>query len=178
MSTAGTEKTLTVDANVFNYYCQWTVSCSLPQDLQVLKIKDFCSCVLKSYPIAMNKFIRDEYARLVSLKFFGLWYKTQLSQGLVIEVKGRVLSNNIKAALRDNYKFNCRSRRHGRDKKYLETCLNTILKFLVTEDSDFFLPHKSRKPGRSMDRFLNKKLGISVAGIDRCCDKLLREPGE
>lgn len=173
MSTAGTEKALTVDANVFNYYLQWTERRSLPQSLQVQRIEDFCSCVLKSYRIAMNDFIRTKYEQMVNGKRFMLWYKTQLSRELVIEVNLCQLPDNIRAALR-NYGFDSRSPEHAEDTKFLRTCLNTILKFLVTEDFHFFLPHKSRKPGRSMDCFLSKKLGISVVRIDGCCDKLLR----
>lgn len=176
MATAGGEKALTVDANVFQLCVKWQAGFSLSPREKII-LKDFCPCIFESYSIAMNPFIEGEYRALVGPKTYGLWYKTRVEDNLMITVKLGVLPNNIVKSLEDRYGFYCRSA-HAKDAKYLRTCLNTTFKFLVTEDGHFFLPHRSRPRRPSMDYFVYEKLGVSVVRIDGCCAELLGKSGE
>ncbi len=174
-----TEKTITVDANVFSLYFQWKEESNLSAHEKIM-LKDFCPCIMELYPIAMNDFIKSEYRALVNSKRFGLWYKVRLQKRppLVKEVEKKLLSSSVKNALRSNYSFHCRSYNHGKDAKYIETCLNTIRKLLVTEDFHFYRPHNSGRKRRSMDSFLKQQLGISIVKIDGCSDELLGNLGK
>lgn len=169
MAVAGTEKTLTVDANVVQYYFHFISGLSLPQGLRVQRLKDFCVSVLKKYPIAINEFIRTEYEELVDLEFIKTWLAKRLQKNLAVYVDCVSLPSNVRACLRNDYGFDCRSR----DARYLETCLNTILKHLVTENTQHFhRPHRSRRR-RPMNAFLQHELCLFVSTIDRCCSLLL-----
>lgn len=169
MAVAGTDKTLTVDANVVQYSFLFINQHSLPQGLTVRRIKDFCHSVLNKYPLAINKFIRIEYEQLVGLEPTKNWLTKRLQKGLAIDVDCLPLPNEIKNCLRDDYGFDCRSR----DARYLQTCLNTVFKHLVTENIKHFgRPHRA-KGRRPMCTFLQHKLCISIYTIDECCRILL-----
>lgn len=168
MAVAGTEKTLTIDANVVKYYFLFIEKHSLPQGLRVQRITDFSTCILDKYPIAINKFIKNEYAQLVGPEPVKNWLKTRFQGNLAIEVICCPLPRNIKTRLRDDYCFNCSSR----DARYIETCLNTIFKRLVTENTrDFHRLHRLRRRPR-MHAFLQCELGLLVYTIDECCSML------
>ena len=179
MCVADTEKTLTVDANIVKLYFQWREESTTSPHYEIV-LEAFCPCILERYPIAMNDFIKTECEGEVNPKDFGLWYKMRVSkpQPLVKEVPMKPLSRSVIKTLRDNYKFYYESHHHGKDAKYVKTCLNTTCKLLVTEDSNLYLPHKSGKKRPPMDRFLRKQLGIAIMKIDECCDNLLGKQGE
>jgi len=169
MAVADTENTLTVDANVFHCYFLFTNRHSLPQGLVVQRIKDFCLRVLDKYPIAINEFIRTEYQQLVGLEHTKNWLAKRLRENLAIEVDCCPLPGNVRARLRNDYGFDCRSR----DARYIETCLNTIFKHLVTENTRHFdRPHRSRRQ-RRMPAFLQRELALCICTIDECCSTLL-----
>ena len=174
MAVADMENTLTVDANVFQCYFLFTNRHSLPQGLVVRRIKDFCARVLDKYPIAINKFIRTEYEQLVGLEYTKNWLAKRLRENLAIEVECCPLPGNVRARLRNDYGFDCRSR----DARYIETCLNTIFKQLVTENiKHFHRPHRLGR-GRTMPAYLKRQLGLCICTIDECCNMLLGGLGQ
>jgi len=170
MVVADTEKALTIDANVVNYYFRFINNCSLPKGLRVRMIKEFCVGILDKHPIAINQLIRTEYERVVGLETIKNWLGKRLQNNLAIHVDCLSLPDYVESCLKNDYGFNCRSK----DAKYLETCINTILKHFVTENrAHFNLPHRSRRR-RPMRIFLRRELGISVSTIDECCAILLK----
>lgn len=171
MAIAGTESTLTVDANVVHYYFLFTDGHSFPQGLRVRRIKDFCVSVLDKYPIAINEFIRTEYQQLVGLEPAKNWLAKRLQRDLAIQVDCCPVPGNVKARLRNDYGFDCQSR----GAKYIEICLNTIFKHLVTENTEHFdRPHRSRRR-RRMPAFLQRELSLCICTIDECCCRLLTD---
>jgi len=169
MALAGTEKTLTIDANVFHYYYLFIMGHSLPNGLRVRRINDFCVFVLNKYPIAINDFIRSEYQNLVGLAFTKNWLTKRLQKELAIEVNCLTLPKKIKNCLSKDYGFNC----HSRDVKYLQTSLNTIFKHLVTENREHFCrPHRTKRR-QTMRSYLRHDLDILIYIIDECCSALL-----
>lgn len=164
------DRTLTLDANVVSYYFQFSKSQTLPRNLRVRSMTDFCCHVVDEYPIAWNEFIRAEYQRVVGIVTTKNWLAIRLRSGLVTEVARTPLPDEVKNRLRDEYGFDCTSR----DLTYLETCLNTLLKHLVTEDKKHFhRPHRKRNR-QTMPAFLKRKLSICICTIDQCCAELLR----
>ena len=165
MAVGNTEEALTIDANVVNYYFRFIDGHSLPEGLGVRRIKEFCVRIIESYPITINQWIRTEYEQVVGLERIKNWLKKRLQYELAIHVDCLSLPNYIKSRLRNDYGFDCNSR----DAKYIGTCLNTILKYLVTENkADFNRPHRSRRC-LPMRTFLQHELGIHVSTIDKCC---------
>ena len=163
------DKTLTVDANIINYYFSFSEEHSLPEGLRVRRMENFCHCIIDKYPIAINDFIRAEYLQVTSRKTLTRWLTIRNQYDLVIEVNRTSLPNKIKICLRDNYGFDCRSK----DVKYLETCRNTNFKHFITENREHFArPHRSRRR-ISMPGFLKHKLNITICTIDECCEILL-----
>lgn len=170
MPVTDTDKTLTVDANVVMYYFLFINGHSLPQGLRVRRIEDFCIFVLDKYPIAINRFIRVEYERLVGLEIIKHWLAKRLQKKLAIDVDCVPLSKRVENRLRDDYGFP----RQSMDMRYLQTCLNTIFKHLVTENKIHFnRPHRSKRR-RTMRAFLQHELSLLVCTIDECCSKLLK----
>lgn len=169
MAVASTDKTLTIDANVVQYYFLFINGHSLPEGLRVRRINDFCVFVLDKYPIAINKFIRTEYEQLVGLEPTKNWLAKRLQDDLAIDVDCLPLPDEVKNCLRDDYGFGCWSM----DARYLQTCLNTIFKHIVTENIKHFdRPHRA-KGRRPMRAYLQHKLGILICIIDECCRVLL-----
>ncbi len=169
MAVAGTNNTLTVDANVVNYYYRFKIKCSSPQDLPAKRIPDFCNFALDKFPIAINDFIRTEYQEVCKPQFIKNWLKERFKNDLAIEVECFPLPNAVTKSLQQDYGFDCQSR----DARYLQTCLNTIFKCLVTENiKHFHRPHYSRGR-RPMRAFLRRQLGIRISTIDQCCEEIL-----
>ncbi len=169
MTVVGTEKTLTIDANVIEYYYLFTNKKSMPQGLKVQWINDFCFSILDKYPIAINKYIRTEYENVVGLEYIKHWLAKRLQNNLAIAVECIPMPSEIKAQLSNDYGFNCNSW----DARYIGTCLNTISKHLVTENTNHFhRPHRSigKQP---MPAFLKRKLKLLICSIDQCCTTLL-----
>jgi len=169
MAIAGTDNTLTIDANVFHYYYLFIMGHPLPNGLRVRRINDFCVFVLNKYPIAINDFIRSEYENLAGLAFTKNWLTKRLQKELAIDVDCLPLSTKISKCLQNDYGFNCRSM----DSKYLQTCLNTIFKHLVTENTIHFCRQHRNRRRRSMPVYLEHTLGIHIYIIDECCKILL-----
>jgi hypothetical protein len=171
VAVAGTDKTLTIDANVVQYYFLFIYGHLLPKGLRVRRINDFCVFVLDKYPIAINRFIRNEYEQLVGLEPIKNWLKDRFQKDLAIDVDCSTLSNEVKSCLQIDYGFDCMSK----DVRYLQTCLNTIFKHLVTEDLEHFdRPHYTRRR-QTMRAYLKRKLGILIYIIDECCSVLLNK---
>lgn len=171
MVVTGTDKTLTVDANIINYYFIFIEGHSLPEGLRVRRIENFCHCIIDKYPIAINDFIETEYMQVISRKTLTRWLTIRNQDELVIEVNPASLPNNIKICLNNDYGFDCR----GMDAKYLQTCLNTILKHFITENREhFFRDHRSKRR-QSMPNFLKHKLNITICTIDQSCRMLLND---
>jgi hypothetical protein len=174
MAKSGTDKTFTVDACVVHYYFlfkngYFKNGYSLQQGLPVRRIRDFCNSVMDKYPIAINKFIRTEYEQLEGYGPIKIWLSKRLQNDMAIEVKRLPLPKNIKSSLGNDYGFDCQSM----DATYLRTCLNTIFKHLITENTEHFMrPHHTRR-GRPMHAFVQSRLCISIYTIDECCSCLL-----
>ena len=169
MAKSGTDKTLTVDANVVKYRFLFTNGHPLPQGLPVNRIRDFCNSVMDKYPIAINDFIRTEYEQPVGLEPIKNWLKERNKNDLAVEVERLPLPQDIKSSLRNDYGFDCQSK----DAIYLRTCLNTIFKHLITENTAHFMrPHHTRGR-RPMRDFVQRRLCISICTIDECCSSLL-----
>jgi len=168
MPKSGTDKTLTVDACVVQYYFLFKNGHPLPQGLPVLRIKDFCNSVMDKYLIAINDSIKTEYAEVVGLEPIKNWLKERNKNDMAVEVERLPLPQNIRSSLCNDYGFY-----QPKDVKYLETCLNTIFKHLITENTKHFMrPHHARGR-RPMHAFLQRRLGISIHTIDKCCSCLL-----
>jgi len=169
MAVSGTERALTVDANVVNLYFTFIKQCPLPQGLSVRRIGEFSNGVLEECPIAINRFIRNEYEQTAGYETIKNWLAKRFQKDLAVEVECLPISNSIKSKLRDDYGFDCNSR----DATYLQTCANTYFKLLVTENKMHFnRPHRNRRQ-RSMCRYLERELSITIHTIDGCCSKLL-----
>jgi len=162
-------RTLTLDANVVSYYFRFVSKRTVPSGLRVRRIADFCYGIVDRCPIAWNPFIKEEYERVVGFVPTKNWLAIRLRKGLVREIECASLPPSIKSALGDDYGFDCRSR----DVRYLETCFNTALKHLVTENREHFLRSHRKRNRRTMPAFLKQKLSICVCTIDQSCDKLL-----
>lgn len=172
MAIAGTEKALTVDADVVFHYFLFTSGKPLPNGLKVSRIRDFCTCIIDNLPIAINDFIKTQYEELLGLELVRLWLHERVKNNKAITVCRKPLARGIRFCLRDDYGFDITSR----DRWYLETCFNTIFKHLITENTEHFKrPHQS-KGRKTMCQFLENKLNILVYTIDECCINLLDEP--
>lgn len=170
MPAKGTEKTLTVDANVVHYHIMFLLNHPIPQGCRARRIREFGLEVMKRHSIAINKHILTEYNETSGLEAIKHWIKQRIKNGEpVIEVRCVRFTPQVVHCLRDNYYFNCNSK----DMKYLQICKNTIFKKFITENtSDFFRCH--RTPSRqTMDRYLERKEGICIHTIDDCCSILL-----
>ena len=169
MTVAGTDITLTIDANVVSYYFCFINKHSIPKKLKTQRISDFCNYILDKYPIAINKHIRSEYENINNFELIKNWLAKRLQKNLAIDVDCTSLPCNVRNCIRDDYGFDCRSK----DYKYLQTCLNTIFKHLVTENTiHFFRQHRNKKRC-SMPVYLKHALGIHIYIIDECCKILL-----
>jgi len=169
MATPGKDNTLTVDANVVSYCWQMEDGCALSQGLPVTRIADFKCHVLDRRPIAVNRFVEDEYAASLDPKRVKDWLKHRFQAGLAIEVERIPLPRTVRTALRDHYGFDCCSR----DRVYLETCLNTYYKYLVTENRTHFDRPHCRPKQRNMRAYLFRKLRLCVRFVDECCAELI-----
>jgi hypothetical protein len=169
MTVAGTDRTLTIDANVVSYYFRFKNMHSIQRKLKIQRISDFCNYILDKYPIAINKHIRSEYENTSGFELITLWLAKRFQKNLAISVECTSLPCNVKNCIRDDYKFNCRST----DYKYLQTCLNTIFKHLVTENTIHFCRQHRNRRRRSMPVYLERRLGIHIYIIDECCKILL-----
>jgi len=171
MAIAGTEKALTVDADVVFHYFLFTSGKPLPNGLKVSRIRDFCTCIIDKFPIAINRFIRTQYEELLGLELVRLWIHERFKNNKAINVCRKRLERDIRFCLRGDYGFDITSM----DRWYLETCFNTIFKHLITENTEHFKrPHRS-KGRKTMCQFLENKLNILVYTIDECCINLLDE---
>ena len=171
MSAKGTEKTLTVDANVIHYHIMFLLNHPLPQGCRTRRIREFCFEVMKKHSIAINKYIKTEYIETSGLEAIQHWIKQRNKNSEpVIEVRCVRLTPQVANCLRDNYYFNCNSK----DMRYLQTCKNTIFKKLITQNIEhFFLSHKRGPRRGTMDSYLKRKEGICIHTIDDCCSILL-----
>lgn len=169
MISPSSDKALTVDANVVHYYFVFTRKHPLPEGLNVMRMADFCVKIIDKYPIAYSGYIKTEYEKIEGLETIKNWLAKRLQKNLAIEVTRKSLPNEIKSCLNTDYGFDCGSG----DAKYLETCLNTIRKHFITENTKhFFRRHRSR--GRvSMPEFLSRKIAIKIDSIDECCCSIL-----
>ena len=170
MPRPGTEKTLTVDANVIHLYMLYLNRSSLPSGQAVKSMGPFSNRVLEDHSIAFNECIRTEYEETVGVEFTKNLLAKRLQKDLAVHVEPCSLSRETRRCLRDDYGFDCRSR----DATYIETCLNTIFKHLITENTQHFhRPHKGSRKRRSMPRYLQRELGMRICTIDECCHALL-----
>ena len=168
MTNAFRNKILTVDADVINCYFQHKGGYLLLNRPRVQRISDFC-CILEKYPLAINSYIKSEYQEMNNPEVVKNWLAIRLQDNLAFEVNCRSLPSCVKNRLRDDYSFNI----YSRDKRYLETCYRTSFKHFITENTrDFFKRH--HRPRRlRMDKYLKRKLGISIYQIDPCCEVLM-----
>lgn len=169
MTVAGTDTTLTIDANVVSYYFCFINKHSIPKTWKIKRIKEFSICILEKYPIAINKYIKSEYERVVGFALTKNWLAKRFQEDLAIDVDCLPLSAKISKCLQNDYGFDCRSM----DSKYLQTCLNTIFKHLVTENTIHFCRQHRNKKRSSMPVYLKHTLDIHVYIIDECCKILL-----
>jgi len=170
MAVSGTNKTLTVDANVINYCFCFKNGHPLSSELNVQRIEDFYNSVIEKYPIATNKFIKTEYEQLIGTELAKSWLKERLKKDLAIEVESLRLPNDIKKQLSKDYGFDCNSR----DVRYLQTCQNTIFKRFVTQNTEHFCrPFRHSSKRQTMRNFLKRKLNLLIYTIDEACEKLL-----
>lgn len=173
MTVDGTENTITVDANVINYYFQFINGNPLASSLRIKRMKDFCDFILNLYPIAVNDFIISQYETLVNLKRLHEWLAMRVNKPkpLAKWVEFSSLTNRIKNCLQHDYGFNC----WGDDAKYLRTCINTKFKHLITENKKHFnLRHRARRR-RPMRDWLRRELSLFIYNIDECCSRLMED---
>jgi hypothetical protein len=169
MPVTDTDNTITVAANVIHYYFLHKKRHSLPQGLKVRRIQEFTTSIIDKHPIAINKFIRADYERVQSFAHIKNWLAKRLQKQLAIHVNCLPLDRKVTVCLRDDYGFDCRST----DARYLQTCLNTIFKHLVTENTTHFdRPHRRPKQ-RSMSNYLRREISITICTIDKCCTVFL-----
>jgi hypothetical protein len=169
MTVAGTDRTITVDANVVSYYFSFKNKHIVPKNMKIQRINDFCNYIMDKFPIAINKHIRSEYININNYELMKNWLKIRFQKNLAINVDCSSLPSNVKNCIRDDYGFDCRST----DYKYLQTCLNTIFKLLVTENTIHFCRQHRNRRRRSMPVYLEHTLGIHIYIIDECCKILL-----
>jgi len=169
MTVAGTDITLTIDANVVSYYFCFINKHSIPKTWKIKRINEFSIRILEKYPIAINKYIKSEYGKVVGFALIKNWLAKRFQKNLAIDVDCTSLPDNVKNCIRDDYGFDCRAK----DYKYLQTCLNTIFKHLVTENTIHFCRQHRNKKRRPMRVYLKRTLGIHIYIIDECCKILL-----
>lgn len=156
MGVAGTERTLTVDANVALYHMQFVGGHRLSRGLRVRRMGEFACRVLEECSIALNDHIKLEYDETLGVEYSNNWLAKRAQSGLVVIVPCCDLGRGVKRRLRVDYRFG-----GSRDRRYVETCANTIMKHLVTENERHF--------GGPIVGFLERELGMVVCGVDECC---------
>ena len=166
MAVAGTEETLTVDANVISYYFTVEDGHVLQKDLKVTRMNDFSKNIIGVYKIAINRNIEMEYRNVIGDERAKLWLKECYKDDLIVDVPNSRLIVSIRVRLRDDYGFDIRSK----DMIYIETCSNTILKRLITENTNDFKRKNKARRKRSMDSYIKKELKIEILTIDECCE--------
>ena len=161
-----TEETLTVDANVIKYYFCYKNSCSLPSGLKACKMPMFCTSVLEKHSIAINNFIKTEYEEVAGYELIKNWLAKRYQANLAIDVACKSLPSSIKKKLIIDYGFDC----NANDARYIQTCLNTICKSLVTENMEHFNRPHHRKKRLPMRNFIKKEISILIYSIDEYCE--------
>lgn len=169
MVTPETDNTLTVDANVIKYHFQHIHGNFNVQGLNISRMEDFCNSILPKYSIAINDFIRQEYDQVENPERVKNWLTKRYQENLAIPVECIPLPQNVKCCLNNDYGFDCSSI----DSKYIQTCMNTRLKHLITQNTQhFFRPHRNRRR-KPMSHYLKNKLSILILTIDECCNVLV-----
>ena len=164
--TPGTENAITMDANTFNYLISYLANGHIPSAFQITRMDDFVK-IIDNHKLAINDFIRTEFHNCTSSEFSKRWLKEKHKNGTV-EVPFGNFPLEKRNVLRNDYGFNI----NDGDMKYLKTCLNTIMKLFVTQNSIHFRrPHRNRKR-RPMDIYLYRELDIKICSTDECCGQL------
>lgn len=161
------DNVLTFDANVINYYFIQKNDHKLPEGLNVNRMMEFSSLIIEKYPLAVNKYIESEYKNVIGHELAKNWLKERLQEDLAFEIPSIRLAKKIRTNLIKEYGFKINSA----DMRYLETCLNTILKSLVTENTKDFMKKNRAKKKRSMPSYLKKELCIKIFTIDEFCEE-------
>jgi len=167
MPVAGTDETLTVDANVVQYALLYEAGDELPPGLRVCRLPHFCSDVLAVRPVALNDFIEWQYRQLLGDTAFQHWYKERAVRGLVVQVPIETIPEHVKSFLRTQY--GCGNTWLADDGKYVRTAVNTVAKCVVTEDNGDFRRQPRQRNRPCMVRYLQRELGVHVLSVDEAC---------
>jgi hypothetical protein len=165
MPEKGTEKAITVDANVVHFNCLFLIRGNLPDNFGINRIEDFSNSILEKFPIAYSEYIRVEYEQTSGLEYITRWLTERHKNGLAIKVNCIPLRRQVESCLGRDYGFNCQSK----DMRYLQTCKDTFFKKFITQNPTHFLRRHRNRRGRTMDQYLENEEGIKILTIDDCC---------
>ncbi|MBN4051595.1 hypothetical protein JYU16_02160, partial [bacterium AH-315-M05] len=119
----------------------------------------------------INRFIQNEYENRLTQEVIKNWIKKRLQHNLIRNVNHLRLERGIENGIRDNY-----GRLSSIDMRFIETCHNTLFKFLITENlSDFFRRHKRGGRRITLPQYLKKKIGININTVDECCNSIIQD---
>lgn len=144
---------------------------------------DICELInnlLGSYGLAVNKMVEHEWQSIIGSQFFNEWFTMN-----ILSERIKYVNDSVKVTFAQKKKINITYGlpKNSRDIKYINCAINTKIRYILTEDIDFFDPKKKQASAEEKRRiknqrqgkfckFLNSEFGITAGLPEHCCTDL------
>jgi predicted nucleic acid-binding protein len=165
---------LVVDANIMNYYIQE----KRKEDGELYKLIE---SIIYCCGLAINDTVEREWRNTNKGQFFDIWFdELMLDQRIKYVTDSNKLTSHQKRQIHNEFGL---PRNKSKDIDYIECAINTEIKYILTDDTDFFDPKKKKASSKekikvknqrqgAFCKFLKKEFGIIVGLPDHCYEDL------
>jgi hypothetical protein len=165
---------LVVDANIMSYYMREKKN----EDGELFKLIEY---IINYCGLAINDAVEREWKNTTGDQFFCIWFdEYMLAQKIRYVAESNKLTIHQKKKIHNDYGL---PKKKSKDIDYIECAINTEIKYILTDDIDFFDPKKKMASARekfkvknqrqgALCRFLKKEFEVVVGLPDHCYEDL------
>jgi hypothetical protein len=148
------------------------------EDGELYNLMEF---IINCCGLAINDTVEREWRNTTGDEFFNIWFvEYLLAQRITYVTDSNKLTLHQKKKIHNEFGL---PRGRSKDIDYIECTINTEIKYILTDDTDFFDPKKKNASAKEKTRvknlrqgelckFLRKEFGIIVGLPDHCCGDL------